>query len=59
MTAGKPIVILGVFVADNTSTGRPLTEALPARIVERFYAGPAAMPPQPSAWKGTWPTSIS
>jgi len=45
-----PQLGLGIFVADNTSTGRALTEALPARIVGRFYAPPAPLPPAPSAW---------
>jgi CubicO group peptidase (beta-lactamase class C family) len=45
-----PQLGLGVFVIDNTSTGRPLAEALPMRIVARFYAPPAPLPPPPSAW---------
>jgi CubicO group peptidase (beta-lactamase class C family) len=45
-----PQLGLGVFVVDNTSTGRPLAEALPVRIVGRFYAPPPPTPPAPSAW---------
>jgi hypothetical protein len=45
-----PQLGLGIFVADNTDTGRALTEELPSRIVGRFYAPPPPLPPGPSAW---------
>ncbi|HZZ34838.1 MAG TPA: serine hydrolase, partial [Caulobacteraceae bacterium] len=40
-----PKLGLGVFVAVNTESGGGLTDALPKRVVERFYAPPA--PPAP------------
>jgi CubicO group peptidase (beta-lactamase class C family) len=39
-----PDLGLGVFVSTNTSTGRNLAVALPARIVEQFYASPTLKP---------------
>lgn len=45
-----PDLGLGVFVAANTDTARAFTAELPARIVQRFYGGPAPLPPPPSAW---------
>ncbi|MEI9963671.1 MAG: serine hydrolase domain-containing protein [Caulobacteraceae bacterium] len=45
-----PALGLGVFVAANTDTGRGLVAGLPAAVVQRFYAGPRALPPTPSPW---------
>ena len=39
-----PDLNLGVFIATNTETGRPLVNRLPERIVEHFYAPPAPFP---------------
>ena len=39
-----PDLSLGVFISTNTSTGRNLVVALPARIVEQFYASPTLKP---------------
>jgi CubicO group peptidase (beta-lactamase class C family) len=41
-----PDLGLGVFISTNTETGAALADALPDRIVQRFYAGP---PPPPGA----------
>jgi len=40
-----PKLGLGVFVAVNTESGGGLTEALPKRVVARFYGPPPAPPP--------------
>jgi CubicO group peptidase (beta-lactamase class C family) len=45
-----PALNLGIFVVDNTDTGKALTQDLPAGIVGRFYAPPPAPPAGPSAW---------
>ncbi|MBS0411853.1 MAG: beta-lactamase family protein [Proteobacteria bacterium] len=39
-----PELGLGVFISTNTDTGAALADALPERVVQRFYAGP---PPPP------------
>jgi CubicO group peptidase (beta-lactamase class C family) len=39
-----PDLNLGVFIATNTETGRPLVNRLPERIVEHFYVPPAPFP---------------
>lgn len=39
-----PALNLGVFIATNSDSGAALARALPAQIVERFYAAPT--PPQ-------------
>lgn len=39
-----PDLNLGIFISTNTDTGQPLTERLPLRIVERFYAAPPSYP---------------
>jgi CubicO group peptidase (beta-lactamase class C family) len=44
-----PALRLGVFVATNTEGGGELSDPLPARIVERFYAPPRAAPKARSA----------
>ncbi len=45
-----PALGLGVFVAANTETGEGLTAALASAVVGRFYAPPAQLAPEPSAW---------
>jgi CubicO group peptidase (beta-lactamase class C family) len=45
-----PALGLGIFVADNTDSGRALAEDLPVGIVGRFYAPPPGLPSGPSAW---------
>jgi CubicO group peptidase (beta-lactamase class C family) len=44
-----PDLALGVFVTTNTAGGDLLSESLPGRIVEQFYAAPAHEPPTRSA----------
>ena len=39
-----PDLGLGVFIATNTDTGRPLVERLPDRLVQYFYAAPQIFP---------------
>lgn len=39
-----PALNLGVFISTNTDTGLSLTERLPHRLVERFYATPPSYP---------------
>ena len=39
-----PDLNLGIFISTNTDTGQPLTDRLPQRIVERFYAAPPRYP---------------
>ena len=42
-----PQLRLGIFVSTNTEGGSKLSDALPARIVEHFYAPPSALLPPP------------
>ena len=44
-----PDLNLGIFIAANTETGRPLATDLPNRLVSRFYAAPRPFPGTPSA----------
>ncbi|WP_309605514.1 serine hydrolase domain-containing protein [Phenylobacterium sp.] len=39
-----PDLGLGVFIATNTDTGRPLVERLPDQLVQYFYAAPQVFP---------------
>jgi CubicO group peptidase (beta-lactamase class C family) len=39
-----PDLNLGVFISTNTDTGRPLSDRLPDRIAQHFYAAPAPFP---------------
>jgi hypothetical protein len=40
-----PALNLGIFVTTNSDRGAELTDTLPGRVVERFYAAPAGGPP--------------
>jgi hypothetical protein len=50
-TVTIPELSLGIFVTTNTDTGPELTDQLPTRIVEHFYAPPPAPPGPGSAAK--------
>ena len=45
-----PELGLGIFIAANTETSQVLIDQLPQRIVERFYAPPPPLAPEPSDW---------
>ena len=42
-----PALRLGIFVATNTEGGGALSDPLPARVIERFYAPPREPPEEP------------